>query len=310
MMPKKIVLVCWMFLLAAAAFAAQERVAEQSDQQIGDFSLSGYGEKGKKNWDLSGKTADIFTDTVRLKDVTGNLYGKEEDIRLTADKGDFNKADGKVRMEKNVVITTSSGTKLTTDSLEWDRKAQLVTTDDPVNIQRDNIVIDASGAKGEPNLKKVALQRDVKLDIKPSGADKDKSEGPTEKIVITCDGPLEIDYEKNIASFYNNVKVAREDSTIHSDKMFVYFIPGKKEAQETEGGAPGKQPSEGKNPGLTGDMMGSKIDHIVAQGNVRVLRGENVSYSEEAIYNALDRKITLSGRPKLIIYSTKLSPNL
>ena len=53
------------------------------------------------------------------------------------------------------------------------------------------------------------------------------------------------------------------------------------------------------------DMMGSKIDKIVARGNVKIVRGENVSYSDEAIYTAADKKITLSGRPKLIIYSTE-----
>ncbi len=314
-MPKKIILAIG-FLFYAGVFcrvSAQQPPAEQSDQQIGDFSLSGYGERGKKSWDLAGKTADIFIDTVKLKDVTGNLYGKEEDIRLTADKGDFNKTDGKVRMEKNVVITTSSGTRLTTDSLDWDRKNQVVVTKDPVNIQRDNMVIDAIGAKGEPSLKKVALEKEVKLDINPSEADKLKGKGPEEKIEITCDGPLEIDYQKNIASFYNNVKVARQDSVIYSDKMFVYFIPGKKEEKKEEKETAGKdagakedaQPKDSKGSGLSGDMMGSSIDKIIAQGNVKVVRGENVSYSEEAIYNAVERKITLSGKPKLIIYSTE-----
>jgi len=208
------------------------------------------------------------------------------------------------------VITTSSGTRLTTDSLDWDRKNQVVATKDPVNIQRDNMVIDATGAKGEPSLKKVALEKEVKLDINPTEADKLKGKGPEEKIEITCDGPLEIDYEKNIASFYNNVKVARQDSVIYSDKMFVYFIPGKKEEKKDEKEPVNKdteaeKPKDSKSPGLSGDMMGSSIDKIIARGNVKVVRGENVSYSEEAIYNAAEKKITLNGKPKLIIYSTE-----
>ena len=52
-------------------------------------------------------------------------------------------------------------------------------------------------------------------------------------------------------------------------------------------------------------MMNSKIDKIVAHGNVKIVKGPNVSYSDEAIYSALDNKITLSGRPKLILYSTE-----
>jgi LPS export ABC transporter protein LptC len=89
---------------------------QEPGQQIADFSLAGYGEQGKKSWDLAGQSADIYQDAVKLNDVTGNVYGKEEDVKLTADKGDFNKKDGKVHLEKNVVITTSTGAKLTTES--------------------------------------------------------------------------------------------------------------------------------------------------------------------------------------------------
>lgn len=274
---------------------SESNLPQESDQQISDFSLAGYGEKGKKNWDLSGKSADIFTEVVKLNDVTGNLYGKDENIKLTADKGDFNKVDGKVHLESNVVITTSSGTKLTTDSLDWDRKNQLVTTDDTVNIQRDNMVIVANGAKGEPNLKKVALEKDVKLDINPANQVESEGQAVKEKIVITCDGPLEIDYEKNIATFNNNVKVERTDSTIYSDKMDVYFIASGKE----------EKPKDATQTNKSQEFMGSKIDRIVARGNVRVVRGENMSYSEEAIYTAADKKLILNGRPKLIIYSTE-----
>ena len=92
--------------------------SSESDQQIGDFSLSGFGDKGKKSWDLAGKSADIFTEEVKLKDVDGNLYGKDENVNLTAKQGDFNKKDGKVHLEKDVVITTSGGARLTTDSMD------------------------------------------------------------------------------------------------------------------------------------------------------------------------------------------------
>jgi LPS export ABC transporter protein LptC len=274
---------------------AQGKNTTESDQQINDFSLAGYGEKGKKSWDLAGKSADIFTDVVKLKEVIGNLYGKEEDIKLTADKGDFNKADGKVHLENNVVVTTTSGTRLTTDSLDWDRKNQLVTTKDIVNIQKDNMVVVASGAKGEPSLKKVALEKDIKLDINPVDA-KGKNAGITEKIIITCDGPLEIDYEKNVATFNNNVKVDKQDSVIYSDKMNVFFITSNNEAKESQ---------DDNKSDKKSTLAGNKIDRIVASGNVKVVRGDNISYSEEAIYSALDRKIILKGRPKLIIYSTE-----
>lgn len=259
---------------------------QDSDQQINDFSLSGFGEKGKKTWDVSGKSADILTDTVQLENVTGNMYGEKDNIQLAADKGDFNKKDAKVHLEDDVVITTSSGAKLTTDSLNWDRKNNLVATDDRVNIEKDNMITTATGALGQPQLNKVELKKDVRVQILPVKEKEAEDIGGmgNEKVVITCDGPLSIDYEKNLATFNNNVKVDRSDSQITSDKMEVYF-------------------NKDTSQGTANELINSKIAKIIARGNVKITRGENVSYSDEAVYNAADKKILLSGRPKLVLYS-------
>lgn len=280
------------FFVASPVLAAKEQaaVSEPSDQQISDFSISGFGEKGKKSWELSGKSADIFTSVIKLNDIVGKLYGEKEDIKLTADKGDFDKAEGKVHLEQNVVVTTSSGARLVTASLDWDRKNQVVSTRDRVNIERQNMVAVASGATGHPNLNKVTLEKDVTVNINP--AEKDKKGAEANKTVITCDGPLEIDYEKNVAVFNRNVKVDRPDMQMYSDVMYVYFVAsGNKES------APSAQEA--------GPMSGSSIDKIVSRGNVRIVRGENVSYSDEATYTAADKKIMLSGKPRLVIYSTE-----
>lgn len=288
MMYKQLTLALALILLTSNAIA-QNNQTQESDQQIGDFSLSGYADKGKKSWDISGKTADIFDNVVKLKGVVGNLYGEKEDIKLTADKGDFDKTQGKVHLEENVVITTTGGAKLTTDSMDWDRKNQLVSTKDAVNITRENMITIAQGAMGEPNLSKITLEKDVKVDILP---DPKEITGDTNKIIITCDGPLEIDYAKNIATFKNKVKVDTRDNLIYSDVMDVYF------SQSDKGTA-----QAGKDEAAV--MMGAKIERIVARGNVKIVKGQNVSYSEEAVYSALDKKIVLTGRPKLIIYSTE-----
>jgi len=278
-------------LLVSHAQALQKQIPQESDQQISEFSLAGYGERGKKTWELFGKSADIFDEVVRLKDIVGNMYGEKENIKLTADRGDFNKVNNSVHLEQNVIVTTSSGAKLTTDSLDWDRKGNLISTQDKVNITRDNMITTAFGAQAEPSLNKVTLEKNVNVQM-------DTQEGPKEKqaskIVITCDGQLNIDYGKNIAIFNKNVLVDRQDSQIYSDFMDIYFTSGKTAAPKE------KEADKSGGLGLSG-----KIDKIVARGNVKIVRGENVSYSDEAIYTAADKKITLTGRPKLIIESTE-----
>ncbi|PIQ90096.1 MAG: LPS export ABC transporter periplasmic protein LptC [Candidatus Omnitrophica bacterium CG11_big_fil_rev_8_21_14_0_20_41_12] len=292
---KKIILVLTFLFLAYANLIAAEnkkasvpevsKDAKESAQQVGDFTLSGSGDKGKKTWDLAGKSADIYNDVVKLKKVVGNNYGDKDSINLTADNGNFNKTSGVVHLEDNVVITTSSGIKLTTDSLDWDRKQQIVSTLDKINLDRSDMNLSGQGAKGQTGLKQVVLQKDVRLDIKP----KDLQDNKKERIIITCDGPLDVDYEKNIAVFNNNVKVEKSDLTIYSDKMQVYFSP-KQEAEKQDQGS---------------QVLSSSINKIIALGNVRILRGENISYSQEAIYTALDKKMILTGRPQIIIYQTE-----
>lgn len=293
---KRIIAVFILVFCSLALTCAEDKKAPESDQQISDFSLSGYGDKGNKSWDLAGKSADIFTENIKLKDVIGNLYGEQENINLTANKGDFNKTDGRVHLEENVVVTTTGGAKLTTNSLDWDRKQQVVSTPDKVNIEKENMVTVAQGAIGKPNLHNITLKKDVTVTMNPKAPEKEL-QNQEDKMVITCDGPLEIDYDKNIAIFNNNVKVDRPDSQIFCDMMHVYFIPGKGGNKE----AAAATPALAQTPSL----MSSKIDKLIAKGNVKIIKGENISYSEEAIYTAADKKIVLTGRPKLVIYSTK-----
>lgn len=278
-------LILW-FLCTHLCFGEQE-----SDQQISDFSLAGYAEKGMKSWDISGKSADIFDNIVKLKSVVGNLYGKEEDVKLTADKGDFDKQNGSVHLEQDVVITTSSGAKLTTDSLDWDRKNQLVTTKDRVNITKENMVTTGQGIIGKPNLNLVTLEKDVRVDINPE-AKEGKLPSEKDKTIITCDGPLEVDYARNIATFKDNVLVDTHDNLIYSDTMEVYFVPTKKEAKAQEADK-------------SSMFMGTQIQKIISRGNVKIIHGQNISYSDEATYTTADKKILLTGKPKLIIYSTE-----
>lgn len=289
MMFKLLISVFTSVFLITPVLNAQENIKQDAEQQINDFSLAGYGDKGKKTWDITAKSADIFDDIVKLKDIIGNLYGEKEDIKLTAEKGDFNKTQGNVYLEKNVIITTSSGGRLTTDSLYWDRKNQVVSTKDLVNIEKDTLFSTAYGATGQPDLNKVTLEKTVTVKVNPGQAAAKQEDLEKNRIVITCDGPLQIDYDKNIATFNNNVKVNSKDTEIYSDKMDVYFITAAKDTS-----LPGKSP----------EMMGGSIEKIVSRGNVRIVRGENISYSDEAVYTAADKKITLLGKPKLVIYST------
>jgi len=257
--------------------AAQKREpqAQDPEQKMLDFSLVGYTQKGRKSWEVIGKSADIFSDIVRLTSVNANVYGEEENINLVGDKGAYDKTSGKMHLQDNVIITTQSGGRLITDSLDWDRASQRVTTTDVVNIEKQNLKAQAKGLEGQPNLKKVFLKDDVTVELQEEQGAGDAPLSSKEPTVITCDGPLEIDYEKEIAIFNTNVKVnQKEQGDMYADKMEAYF-----------------------------DFKNKKILRIKSMGNVKIVKGENTSYSEEAEYSAATKKMVLTGRPRLVIYS-------
>ena len=169
------------------------------------------------------------------------------------------------------MATTETGSKLTTDSLDWNRTSNLVTTKDPVKIEQKNITATGTGAKAHTDLKKAQLNEEVQVEIQTEDANKN-----LKKTVITCDGPLDIDYQNSMAVFNDNVRVKDENGEMTSKTMEVFF-----------------------------DSQTKSIVKIIAKGNVKIVRDGNESFSQGAIYTAKDKKITLIGRPRLILYSEK-----
>lgn len=103
---------------------------------------------------------------------------------------------------------------------------------------------------------------------------KESSEGKKKEttITITCDGEVQFDYVHNLAYFDKNVWVTSSDGTINADKITVNLEPKTK-----------------------------KVYNIVAEGNVRIIQGENTTYSEKATYLDSEKKVVLTGKPKIVI---------
>ncbi len=261
---KKIILALSVFLLSSIVIHA-----EDAPQEFQGFNLAGYDSTGKKTWDLRGDKADMLGDIVKLTNIVANAYG-DEPANLTAKEGEMNRASGKMHLEKDVVITTDQGSKLTTDSLDWERDKDLVSTEDKVVITRDNMVADGTGVVGHPSLKEAQLKKDVTVNI-DTKSEKNPDGGT---VTISCDGPLEVEYEKQTAVFQNNVVAIENDRTLKADRIDVFF-----------------------------DTQTKQIKEMICTGHVSIIQGENTSYSEKAVYNATDKKLVLSGSPKIVFYT-------
>ena len=242
--------------------------AQDDSQQMEGFNLSGYADGGQKSWDLKGATADIQGQEINITDVDANSYG-EEDMNVTAKKGRIDKQNGDMKLQEDVVVTTESGTKMMTDTLNWQKEKDLITTDDKVTILRENMTAVGQGAIAQPGLNKAQLNEKVAVEYKPE-ADDDTMMGG---ITITCDGPMEVDYQGQTAVFHDNVIALQGDRKLMADRMDLFFDSEKKQ-----------------------------IKQMVCTGNVLIVQGENTSFSDKAVYEADSKKIKLYGRPKLLLH--------
>ena len=293
-MKKKISLIailCFMLSFTGCSKKIDESAtsdAPELEQKIVSFNLTNYTEKGGKKWELRGETANIMEEIIYLTSISANTYD-EPSIKLISDDGTYNKKTRVVFLTNNVVVTTSDGMTLNTDSIEWDGATDVIFTPDIVKVKRSDVVATGLGAKAFPQMKKVRLEEDVVVQLMRDamgGAPLDDLEENLDnekkhKATITCDGPLEIDYENNIAIFNNNVKVDDQRGQIYSNIMQAYLDP-----------------------------VSKNIFKVVAEGDVRVVREEDSTFSERAVYTTADQKIVLLGKPKIFIHADEEIDNI
>ena len=240
--------------------------AEEQNQKFQGFNLQGYGENGEKTWDVNGDSADIHGSEIKLSNVVANSYGKDK-VNVTAQNGTVDQASGNMLLQKDVVVTSDSGAQLLTDSLDWNRQKDTVTTQDGVIITHEGLTATGKGMEARPGLKSAQINKDVTVRVDPSAY---KSDSKT--ITVTSDGPMVIDEANSMASFEENVVAVSEDRILKADKMEIYF-----------------------------DAKAKTIKQMVCTGHVEITQGENKSYADKAVYHADEKRVVLSGRPKLIM---------
>ncbi|MBF0488995.1 MAG: LPS export ABC transporter periplasmic protein LptC [Candidatus Omnitrophica bacterium] len=176
-------------------------------QQLQGFNLNGYNNTGQKTWQVNGDKADISDDKIKITNVDANFYGKEK-ANLTSKTGTIDKISGQVHLQDDVVITSERGTKMTTDSLDWNRNKDLITTNDRVKFTDEQGVVTGKGMTVHPNLKQGSINENVKAVMKTSSHSK-KPLDP-QKVTITCDGPMQMDQLNFHATFSVNVIASEE----------------------------------------------------------------------------------------------------
>ncbi len=254
-------------------FASNEETEEKSgtpSHKVYSFSFSKYSNDGEKELEIEGDSANILAKTVNLMNVVAKAYAQEVPVTITADEGYYDRAREKVHFQKNVVATTEDGARLLTDELDIHPETRVMETEAPAEVKKENINIDGLGAHGDSRMKKVKFKKNVRVVIQNQGGEF-QSNSPT---VITCDGPLVIDYEQNIAHFQDNVISEDARGRLLADRMDVYYN------KEQKG-----------------------VSKIIAMGNVIIENPDgNRTYSDHVVYLAEEGRIILGGDSEGLYY--------
>ena len=272
---------------AATQTNTVEGIEPTQVQQMDQFTIFGYAPDGAKRWELTGRGAVVEGELVTIQrpdaigyDVAAGATSTSvarstqpggRTTYLTATLAQVNQNSRRVRMEHEVTIHTSEGLWMSSPILYWLPDRDEMATDQPVRLETDHMLLRGIGATGQAGLKAAKLLQDIEL-VLNSSAEEPPGE-PVSHVIITCDGPLSFDYERNIAIFDTNVHVKDREGDLYSDKLVAYL-----------------------------DGSTRTIRYAEAMGHVRILNGPHTATSERAAYEPAKHKMTLLGAPSLLLY--------
>lgn len=239
-----------------------------SQQKIKDFYLTNYTETGSQDWEVRGKEAVIYGEFVDILKMDTVYYAKDDVITIQSQKAKLNKKNMNILLKEEVQIENKAGMKLVTDSLNWQRDKNQITTDDDVKVTNNSAQITAKGLFADTELQTIDFKENVEVLI--------TDEKTGEITVITCTGPLKIKRKQEQAVFKDNVIVKSKQGKLFADKVTVYF-----------------------------DVDQKQLLKIVSKGNVRIIKDENITLSQTAVYFEDGQRLILGSNPRVIYFSSK-----
>ncbi|MBN2070631.1 MAG: LPS export ABC transporter periplasmic protein LptC [Candidatus Krumholzibacteriota bacterium] len=139
--------------------------AEMADQEFADFTTI-ESDSGIVEWILDAPVARVYN--IRKLLVTDSpeivFYDRDGKVTsiLTADKGEYNQQTHDLTALGNVVLTSTEGFILETESLVWLNQYGQIHTEDFVKVTKGNDILTGYGFQGYPELKNIDIKRDVK----------------------------------------------------------------------------------------------------------------------------------------------------
>jgi len=143
---------------------AADKTADLSIEDIHYVETKGE----KKEWELRAQSGQHFreADYTTLEKLTVTFYAEGgRIITLKGNKGSM-KGRKEIEVSGDVVITSSDGYRITTNSLHYSDDKRQIVTDDPVMLEGKGVLVKGVGAVVDLKTKKISILRKVQTVIK------------------------------------------------------------------------------------------------------------------------------------------------
>lgn len=129
--------------------------------------------------------------------------------------------------------------------------------------------------------------------------------------VITCTGPLDVDLEKKVAVFHENVIVTDPEAKIFSEILEVYFnepdAPVESGVALAEPEMPAAPSSVAAPEAPRGVGGRRRLTKMIAKVNVKIVQEGKTTYCDQATYTLHDRKVKIEGNPRVELMESGLT---
>ncbi len=145
----------------------------KADLEAGNVFLAEEKE-GNVLWELKARMAESFRkdNQTLLKDLKVKLYNQGGRVlTLTGDRGKINEQTRDIQIEGGIVVTSTDGLCLKTQSLRYNHSQREITTDDPVEIDGRGVQTTGVGLRLDLANERISILRDVKTFIREIPSD-------------------------------------------------------------------------------------------------------------------------------------------
>lgn len=139
------------------------------DQEFSDFTTV-ESDSGLVKWVLSAPVARVYNASKLLvtDDPRIEFYNEDGSLAsvLLAKKGEYNQVTHDLTALGDVVVTSSEGYMLETESLVWVERLGEIHTEDFVRFIKGEDILTGYGFRSDPDLENVEIMKDVKAYLK------------------------------------------------------------------------------------------------------------------------------------------------